>query len=444
MAASVPAADTPARSAPLRAAQDFVLQLKPQCHVLVAVSGGGDSIGLLSALLAAKTISGRNDISFTAATVDHGLRPEAADEALWVGAFCAERGIAHHTLVWADHKPQSGLMVAARDARYRLLSALAGRCGADVIAVAHTMDDQAETFAMRASRGASTVLTGMADKTLIEGKHWIARPFLKIGRSAIRDFLTLSGLSWIDDPSNDDAHYERVRTRRSIRETVETLAADAEKAAQARDRLSRSAADLFADIATIHGATVAQLDIDGLLGAGDAGRYLLNILVPALGGLSYGPGGDVLDRVTALCTAPHGARMTAGRCLFERHRGHLFILRERRGLPEAEIAPGEKAVWDGRFCFENRSQAALRIRPAGPDGAGDTDAFARLPPRLARLAAAVRPVAMDTAGKRVFPTGVYLAPFDRFLPGFDLALANMMAAAFTHAAYREPATTYLR
>nr|WP_272211821.1 tRNA lysidine(34) synthetase TilS [Marinicella sp. W31]MDC2877708.1 tRNA lysidine(34) synthetase TilS [Marinicella sp. W31] len=236
--AHVPFADALPASTPLRAAHEFLLTLKKGCHVLVAVSGGGDSIGLLAALDVARLVSGRSDVRLSAVTVNHGLRAEAADEAAWVSGGCALRGIAHETVLWDAPKPLSGLMAAARHARYRLLCGEAERCGADVIAVAHTLDDQAETFAMRRARSASALATGMAEKTLIEGRMWVVRPFLQVGRGAIRRFLQAHGLSWIDDPSNDDTHFERVRTRQAIGAAVEKLAVQAGTAARERAAVS--------------------------------------------------------------------------------------------------------------------------------------------------------------------------------------------------------------
>ncbi|MBB4122247.1 tRNA lysidine(34) synthetase TilS [Martelella radicis] len=422
------------------ASRQFLLSLKKDCHLLVAVSGGGDSIGLLTALDEMRLASGRDDVRLSAATVDHGLRPAAAEEAAWVATFCARRGIAHRTLRWEGEKPGSGLMAAARNARYRLLCDEAGRIGADAIVLAHTMEDQAETLAMRRARNGTALASGMAGRTLIAATSWAVRPFLRIRREAIRDFLEARGLAWIDDPSNDDTRFERVRMRQMVRNRVEALADEAEDAARARVALSLGAAALFAEAVTLHDGLVAEIDAGRLADDHAPARYLLNVLVSALGGLAYGPGGAALDRVSALCSAPHGARMTTGRCLFEKHRHSLFILREARELSEAEVAPGDSAVWDGRFRIENRACEPLHIRPAGAGAESLCDA-AGLPRRLARLAGAVRPVLPAVADISAAP---FLAPFDRFLPGFDLALANTLAEAFARPAYPDPASAYLR
>src|SRR5262249_54422743 len=87
------------------------------------------------------------------ATVDHGLRTGSRAEAKAVGAVARRLGLAHEILAWRGTKPKAGIEAAARSARYRLLADLAQRLGAEAIATAHTLDDQAETVLMRLAAG---------------------------------------------------------------------------------------------------------------------------------------------------------------------------------------------------------------------------------------------------------------------------------------------------
>ena len=108
--------------------------------VVLAVSGGIDSMALMHLAARWRGRRGADAPELHVATVDHGLRAEAALEAGWVATRAASIGLRHHTLVWLGAKPQTGLQQAARDARYSLLLELAGRLSPAPrnIAVAHT------------------------------------------------------------------------------------------------------------------------------------------------------------------------------------------------------------------------------------------------------------------------------------------------------------------
>jgi len=114
----------------------------------VAVSGGPDSLALM---LLAHAVPG---LTVTALTVDHGLRPEAAEEARFVAALAAARGIAHHILPVRVEDCGQGVQAAARAARYAALGGWCASAGVGLLATAHHADDQAETLLMRLARGA--------------------------------------------------------------------------------------------------------------------------------------------------------------------------------------------------------------------------------------------------------------------------------------------------
>src|SRR3979411_1161821 len=120
--------------------------------IVLAVSGGPDSIALmwLAAPWLPRVARGP---TLVAVTVDHGLRAEAAREALQVKRLARTIDLPHRTLRWSGAKPKTGLPAAARSARYRLLAQAAQASGATHILTAHTRDDKAETVLMRLLRG---------------------------------------------------------------------------------------------------------------------------------------------------------------------------------------------------------------------------------------------------------------------------------------------------
>jgi len=150
-------------------------------------------------------------------TVDHRLRPEAADEALHVAGVARRLGIPHATLEWSDPKPRQS---SARSARHALLAGAAARAGSRLVLTAHTEDDQAETFLIRARAGsgwyglAGIQWAAVTPAMVGEGSDTLVlRPLLGASRHSLRALLEDRGSKWIDDPSNLDRRFERVRVR---------------------------------------------------------------------------------------------------------------------------------------------------------------------------------------------------------------------------------------
>jgi tRNA(Ile)-lysidine synthase len=175
----------------------------------VAVSGGPDSLALL--LLAAAARPDRVE----AATVDHGLRPESADEAAMVAAICNRLGVPHRTLLsdWPA-APTTNVQAEARAMRYRLLNEWAIDRGVPVVSTAHHADDQAETLLMRLLRGAGVGGLGATRaKRPLSDNVMLVRPLLGWRKSELERLVADAGLEPVDDPSNRDPSYDRSRIR---------------------------------------------------------------------------------------------------------------------------------------------------------------------------------------------------------------------------------------
>ncbi len=186
----------------------------------VAVSGGSDSLSLLYLI---NSWSNKKNLKIVILTVDHNLRNGSADEALYVGELCNKLGLIHKTLFW-DHKDIEGnLSASAREARYRLMQ---NSIPSDAILITgHTLDDQAETFLMRLRRGSGVDgLASMAEQSYLSfGNDGITifRPLLDFERQTLRKVLKFYKVDWIEDPTNNDQSFERVRVRDLLARFVE-------------------------------------------------------------------------------------------------------------------------------------------------------------------------------------------------------------------------------
>lgn len=153
-----------------------------------------------------------------AATVDHGLRPDAATEAEMVSHYCAEPSggapIPHTVLSPAEPIKSANIQANARTARYALLIDWARAAGATILATGHHADDQAETFLMRAARGAGLAgLAAIRPSRRVADDLMVLRPLLAWRRRELRALAEAWGLPFVDDPSNASDRYDRTRFR---------------------------------------------------------------------------------------------------------------------------------------------------------------------------------------------------------------------------------------
>jgi len=312
----------------------------------VGVSGGPDSMAL--ALLLAdwgKDHGGR----LIALTVDHGLRPESRAEAEQVGRWLGERGIDHRILSWDGTKPQTAVQAAARQARYKLMGEWCRHNRVSYLAVAHQLDDQAETFLLRLRQGSG--LDGLAAMAVQrrDGDLRLIRPLLSVCRSRLTAFLDERGQPFVTDPSNRNPRYERVRLRRLIADLglpVAAIAQTAEVLGRARRGMEALVDHAERLLASRHPWGFAVVDGRGLAELPtEVGMRLLSRLVRQIGGRAYPPRSERLERLLAA-----GAGTLAGCRVIPKPNGTLLICRENRDLePSKPLVPGGRVVWDGRF-----------------------------------------------------------------------------------------------
>lgn len=187
--------------------------------VLVAVSGGADSVSLLRALL---ELRGELRLTVHAAHLNHQLRGADADaDAEWLERVCRELGVAltigRVAVADTARATGRGIEETARDERYRFLERTAREQGCRFVAVAHTADDQAETILHHILRGTGLAgLGGMAAARPLDGGLTLVRPLLGLRRSDILGYLAQLGQAFREDESNGDDAFTRNRLRLQV------------------------------------------------------------------------------------------------------------------------------------------------------------------------------------------------------------------------------------
>jgi tRNA(Ile)-lysidine synthase len=281
--------------------------------ILVAVSGGPDSLCLLD-VLARQAV--RRNWRLGVACLDHGLRPESRAEARRVHAEAEKRGLPFYS-ARLDVKARArrrklSIEAAAREARYGWLTKTARQQGFDAIATGHTADDQAETVLLRLLRGAgSTGLAAMRVDGVVPGSRpplRLLRPLLTTTRAEVEAYIATRKLNPSHDASNADPAYTRNRVRRELLPVLEaynpnirrSLARLAEVSAGEADALDEYAERLWAALAarpTPHGLVFDREAWSGLSRA--ARRLVLRRAARALLDEDVEIGFDALEAAVA-------------------------------------------------------------------------------------------------------------------------------------------------
>jgi tRNA(Ile)-lysidine synthase len=327
-----------------------------------------------------------------ALTVDHGLRPESKAEARRVGAWLKGRGIFHKVLTWTGEKPTSGLQAAARQKRYELLEAWCRAKGVLHLLLAHNLEDQAETFLMRLGRGSGLAgLSGIAPVEYLEGVR-LVRPLLAIPKARLVATLEGQGQPWVEDPSNLNEKFLRVRARTILAgltpEGLEAArVADAvSRLRRASDAIERQVADALVGAVTVYPEGYARLDAGALLRVPEevSLRALARVLMCVSGSI-YPPRFERLLHLHGELRAIENRELGRGRTLsgcrimpatgdHRDSRFGLVIARELVAIGAAvDLRPGETGLWDGRFRVDvdksaGGEGASYRVGPLGTQG----------------------------------------------------------------------------
>lgn len=284
-------------------------------RILVAVSGGADSVALLYLL---HQLAPAMQWRLGVAHLNHKLRGRDAEgDEQFVGSLAKTLELPFHRrrkdVAKAARPRKQSIEMAARDIRYGFFADLVARHGYDAVALAHTRDDQAETLLLRLLRGSGMAGLGAMAPVARVGGLLLWRPLLDVSKGALIGYLRKRGVTWREDASNDDATYLRNRVRHELMPLL-------------RDRfnpniattLARTADLLHEDDAVLN--ELAREDVQGCtaedgrtlevkrlqqLSRARLRRVLLNWLLDA-GVEAAPPDFDVIERLCALCRSVKG------------------------------------------------------------------------------------------------------------------------------------------
>jgi tRNA(Ile)-lysidine synthase len=272
----------------------------------VAVSGGGDSVALMHLLARWAKASHREPPRVV--TVDHGLRKESAADTRQVARWAKAAKLKHHALRWRGPRPKSDIEAEAREARYRLMGDWLRRQNIAALYVAHTRDDQAETFLLRLMRGSG--LDGLAAMRAIAPYPLpgfrdlcVVRPLLGLERDAMRAHLRANKRAWLEDPMNGEDRFARVRLRKLI-PALEEAGLTRARIAGAASHLGRARQALDAVTGAVLARAVRPMDgvfhVDSIaLSAAprEVGLRALAQILMLVSGQSYRPRFERLERL---------------------------------------------------------------------------------------------------------------------------------------------------
>ncbi len=389
----------------------------------IAVSGGSDSMALFHMLTDWES---DNRPKIFVASIDHGLRSESKSEVEFVKKICETKKIEHVALTPAMHlsKVRGNLQNNARSARYQLLKNWAISKNLQCVLIGHTLDDQEENLLIRFFRGSGVDgLAGMEKKSVRNGILWM-RPLLKFRKEELRNYLRNSNYSWIDDCSNYNEKFKRVKMRKLLKQlkSNDLITSNFVKTA---DHMLRSS-KLSKEIAKSNSKTLLSFNVVGQITFEvdkfsklfeDTQFRILSGIISWFSGKFYKPRFSQLENMHNKILNLKWMGATLGGTVFKKKNGIVTVMRELASIEENYLVKEEKFIWDNRWLItlKPEAQGKLYVKPyglLGPDdhGLSITSEFDK---------SALAPIPTITTNK-----GVKFVPLSNLEYDIDIKLLN--------------------
>ncbi|WP_416878732.1 tRNA lysidine(34) synthetase TilS [Litorimonas sp.] len=321
----------------------------------IAVSGGGDSMALLHALRNAPKLH-------CALIVDHGLRKASFHEAKLTKRRAEALGITAQILSWKPGALKSGLQEKARKARYNLMGDFCRSKKIPLLLTAHHQDDQAETLVMRYDNGTDwRGAAGMSPEKYAPlwpqlAEVTLCRPLLSVSKSEILAYLYDKELDWVEDPSNSNREFTRVRIRQSLQETPKYVgsllgaAGDLQKAKSKERNILAEQADIIVSLDKNGSAVISDIPYPQLL------VHLVRIVSGTGGPIDQA---KIRRALNAMRASDFKALTLAGAQISKNAKGFLLCrdavavkgrYNKKQTATDGQFLPvGVPYIWDGRF-----------------------------------------------------------------------------------------------
>lgn len=333
----------------------------------VAVSGGSDSLALL---YLACTWAKNNNKTIFAVTVNHNLRNNVKNEIDYISGICSDLSISFNVLGWKNWNGNGNLQAEARRARYNLINEWAIHNNIDLVLLGHTRNDVIENFIIRFSRdagvdGLSQILPFFTSENVKYG-----RPLIDVGRDSLREYLNVKNVNWLEDPSNNNSKFQRVKVRKNLVH-LKKVGMDIENiAAVAKNlRVSRDALEFYTDRLAKMCATFKQGDITFQLDLFfqeplDIQRRLLIKAIKFLGESEFGPRSNEINNL--LCSFKKRETHTLKGFHFYFYKNCMRMSREYNSIKNLLGKPNE--IWDNRWFIKGPMSSKYIIKPLGEKG----------------------------------------------------------------------------
>ncbi|MGD9638951.1 MAG: tRNA lysidine(34) synthetase TilS [Alphaproteobacteria bacterium] len=345
--------------------------------IAVGVSGGSDSMFLMLCL--AKWAKTRKN-KIIILTVDHKLRTESAEEAQKVKIWAEGLGLEQVVLTWEGEKPKTGVQEQARKARFNLLLSYCQDNNIKFLALAHHLEDQAETFLIRLGRGSGVDgLGAMRHITNIDGIN-VIRPLLNISHNGFKKYLKENQMEWVEDPSNQNDHYQRVKIRKILPLLTDygispdVLSKTAEQMQRVRSFLDKITKEEIVKHTKLYeeGFITASPNLF-ICNDDEIALRTLKKIIMGVCGLEYPLRLEKLSRLLDCLRNPDsfkGATLSGCQILKNKVKdecGYLFVRETKKVEQSVCVNQTTSILWDKRFIIniKNNSNKNLIVRPLG-------------------------------------------------------------------------------